>query len=126
MWFKGQVSSNKTREHGQTCGFVRGEVYDSIRYPKNIGYYRMLRCPKNVLGQWSMHKVCTRPFLLSSKGLGTRLTATIPCHNVLNMVFPIHLLQKQVVPNKHYICTIQLVILNTSTGLPPSVWHCHH
>ena len=51
----------QTVEHGHVRGFVSGQVYDSIRYPK------ILRVTEHA------QTVCTRPFLLPSKGLGTRL-----------------------------------------------------
>ena len=51
----------QTVEHGHVRGFVSGQVYDSIRYPK------ILRITEHA------QTVCTRPFLLPSKGLGTRL-----------------------------------------------------
>ena len=52
-------------EHGHVHGFVSGQVYDSIQSPK------ILR------GMEHAQTVCTMPFLLPSKGLGTRLAYTL-------------------------------------------------
>ena len=55
-------------EHGHVRRFVRGQVYDSIQTTK------ILRETEHA------QTVCTRPFLLPSKDLGTRLEHRVIVH----------------------------------------------